>query len=259
MEVRAPIAVSGRTQGWEQARTDFAECGTVLLHTELAPWLPTEPENASLRELLGRDWTRYLGIAHPDIRARYAASRAFLKHAAAAVRDCAAEELELAYGPTGRPYLRGCEQIDISLGHTEDLLVVGATARGLIGVDAERTDRPLYDRGMARSVCTPYELVTISGLAEPDRNPALVRLRTLKDAYTKAIGQGLNLRATEFGFGPDGEPVRIVRPDGMPGTGDQWVFHTSVLPSGHCVSAAVYDTGPSPASATRCHADPRGR
>ncbi|MCC9311475.1 4'-phosphopantetheinyl transferase superfamily protein, partial [Kitasatospora sp. RB6PN24] len=152
--------------------------------------------------------------------------------------------LELSYGPTGRPFLRGSDQVDISLSHTDDLLLVGITTRGLIGVDAERADRPMYQRGLGRHVCTPYELVTLAAQPEAERNPALVRLWTLKEAYGKAIGQSLRISFTEFGFGPDGRPVRVQRPDGSTGSGDEWGFHTFALDSGYYVSVAVYDPGP---------------
>lgn len=241
--LREPIAVVGRNDAWDQVRTDLAECGTALLHARLADWEPDEPDGPALRQLLGRDWSRYLDIAHPEIRRRYAASRLLLKYAAGAVLAADPDELELSYGPTGRPYLRGCDQIDISLSHTEDLLLVGLTTLGLVGVDAERADRRLYGKGMGRHVCTPYELISLANLAEPQRNPALIRLWTLKEAYSKAIGQGMQFRFTEFGFGPDGKPARVHRPDGTPGTGDEWAFRTFLLSNGYCVSVAVYDAG----------------
>jgi 4'-phosphopantetheinyl transferase len=53
----------------------------------------------------------------------------------------------------------------------------------------------------------------------------------------------MQFRFTEFGFGPDGKPVRVQRPDGTTGSGDEWAFRTFVLDSGYCVSAAVYDAG----------------
>jgi len=242
-KVGRPLRVVARGEVWKAVRADLAEHGTALVHADLADLEPDLPSGEELRELLGRDWSRYLDLAHPEVRHRYAASRVLLKLAAGAVLNGDPNALELAYGPTGRPYLRGCDQVDISLSHTDDLLLVGLTTRGLIGVDAERADRPMYQRGLGRHVCTPYELVTLAALAEEERNPALVRLWTLKEAYSKAIGQGMQFSFTEFGFGPDGRPVRVQRPDGSTGTGDEWGFHTFVLDSGYRISVAVYDAG----------------
>ncbi|MEU9163595.1 4'-phosphopantetheinyl transferase superfamily protein [Streptomyces sp. NPDC048424] len=238
-----PVAVVPGGDSWDRVREDLATHGTALVYAWLRDLEPRVPSGEGLRELLGRDWTRYLDLTHADVRGRYTASRMLLKYAASAVLDSDPADLELAYGPTGRPYLRGCDQIDISLSHTEDLLLVGLTTTGLIGVDAERADREMHAGGLGRHICTPYESVLLSGMPEAERNDALVRLWTLKEAYSKAIGQGMQFRFTEFGFGPDGRAVRVQRPDGTAGTGDEWIFRTFPVADGYVVSAAVYDAG----------------
>lgn len=240
------IAVTAEGTDWSPVHDDLREYGTAVVHGRLDDWRPGSMDGPALRAVLGRDWSRYRDIEHPDIRGRYAASRRLLKHAAAAALRAEATDLELAYGPTGRPYLRGCDQIDISLSHTDDLLLVGLTTRGLIGVDAERADRSIYARGLDRHICTPHERLLLSELPEPERNPSLVRLWTLKEAYSKAIGQGIQFRFTEFGFGPDNRPTQVNRPDGTAGTGEEWALRTVALDSGgtaFVISIAVYDSG----------------
>ncbi|MFG2484594.1 MULTISPECIES: 4'-phosphopantetheinyl transferase family protein [Streptomyces] len=238
-----PIAVVPGGDSWDRVGADLATHGTALVHARLRDLGPRVPAGEGLRALLGRDWTRHLGLTHADVPDRHLASRTLLAHAASAVLDGDPADLELAYGPTGRPYLRGCDRIDISLGHTEDLLLVGLTTRGLIGVEVERADRDMHTGGPDRPLCTPYESVLLAGMPQAERNDALVRLWTLKEAYGKAIGRGTRLSPTEFGFGPDGRAVRVRRPDGTVGTGDEWTFRTFPLADGHVVGAAVYDVG----------------
>ncbi|NED88370.1 4'-phosphopantetheinyl transferase superfamily protein [Streptomyces sp. SID11233] len=242
----SPIGVTAEHSDWSAVREDLRRYGTAVVHGQLADWCPQPADGPALRAVLGRDWTRYRGIEHPEIQGRYAASRRLLKHAAAAALRAEAKDLELAYGPTGRPYLRGCDQIDISLSHTDDLLLVGLTTRGLIGVDAESANRDIYSRGLDRHMCTPHERMTLYQLPAHERNPSLVRLWTLKEAYSKAIGQGIQFRFTEFGFGPDNRPTQVNRPDGTAGAGDEWALRTLTLDSGgtaYVVSVAVYDAG----------------
>ncbi|MFD9304948.1 4'-phosphopantetheinyl transferase family protein [Streptomyces sp. NPDC060048] len=243
-----PIAVAGPGDSGDRprVRAELRRHGSALVHGRLGDWRPRDEGAPALRAVLGRDWARFQDIEHPDLRSRYAASRLLLKHAAGAALSADAADLELTYGPTGRPYLRGCDQIDISLSHTDELLVVGLTSRGLIGVDAEPATRRLYRPGVDRHICTPQERKDLAALAEEDRNATLVRLWTLKEAYSKAIGQGMQFRFTEFGFGPGGGRTRVLSPDGTPGEGDEWSFRTYALDSGgvhFTVSAAVYDAG----------------
>ncbi|WEV24534.1 4'-phosphopantetheinyl transferase superfamily protein [Streptomyces sp. 71268] len=236
-----PIEVVGQDTGWDRARAELLSSGAVLLHARQADWYPGAASAAELRTLLGDDWSCYLALAHPDLRMEYAASRMLLRYAAKTVVHGGASSSELGYGPTGRPYLRGCDKVDISLSHADGVMVVGLTTRGLIGVDVERTDRQVYGKGFGRHICTPYELVSLSNLPEYERNGSLIRLWTLKEAYSKAMGQAMKFRFTEVGFAPDGGPVRVRRPDGSLGGNHEWAFSSVVLDSGHRVSAAVFD------------------
>jgi 4'-phosphopantetheinyl transferase len=240
-----PVEVGAGAAAWERVRDDLGDFGTALLYARRGDLRPPSATGEGLRGLLGRDWLRYLDLADTGAADRYTASRTLVRSAAEALRGDG-DALELAYGPTGRPYLRGQGHIDVSLSHAGDLVVAGLTTQGLIGVDAERADRELYGSGFGRQLCTPYETITLAGLPDEERNPHLVRLLTLKEAYGKAIGRGTRLPFSDFGFGPDGKPVRAQRPDGSPGSGDEWTFRTFELPAGYCVSVAVYDAGPAP-------------
>ncbi len=236
------IRISGPESAWNRVRADLNAHGVALLYALLADWRPDRAGGPRLRALLGRDWARYLELTHPEVRVRFAASRVLLKFAAASVLEVPADVIELTYGPTGRPYLRGYDAVDISLSHTDDLLLVGMTTRGVIGVDAERADRKLYGPGLGKHLCTPHELELLERFPESERNDALVRLWTLKEAYSKAIGQGMQFRFTDFGFGP-GAPASVNLPDGRPGTGSEWTFRTYDVDGDYGVSVAVGDRG----------------
>ncbi len=218
-----------------------------VLYARLADWRPDRAASPRLRALLGRDWNRYLDLTHADVRRRFVASRVLLKFAAGAALDVPPDTVELGYGPTGRPYLRGYDGLDISLSHTDDLLLVGLTTAGVIGVDAERADRPMYGSGLGKHVCTPHELLLLEQLPEAERDGALVRIWTLKEAYSKARGLGMQFKFTEFGFlvdEADGRaPTVVNRPDGEPGTGDEWSFRTYRIDDDYLVSVAVGDGG----------------
>jgi 4'-phosphopantetheinyl transferase len=208
-------------------------------------WRPERAGGPRLRALLGRDWGRFLELTHPDVRTRFASSRILLKFAAAKVLDVPPRTVELGYAGSGRPYLRGYDGVHISLSHTDELLLVGLATGGVIGVDAERSDRKLYGPGLGRHMCTPHEVAEIEALPDDRRDPALVRLWTLKEAYSKAIGLGMQFRFTDFGFRSDGTPTELLRPDGTPGTTGEWTFGTYGIDVGesYTVSVAVGDAG----------------
>ncbi|NUK03403.1 4'-phosphopantetheinyl transferase superfamily protein [Streptomyces lunaelactis] len=238
-----PVRVTGPEGPWEQVRDAVREYGSVVVHAQLDDWLPADLDAPELRPLLGRDYARFSAMTHYQIRSRFVASRLLLKHVACAIIEASPQSVELAYKPGGRPYLRGLDQIDISLSHTDTLLLVGLTRKGWIGVDAELRDRPMLGLGTENQVCTPHERKALAQIADERRNGALVRLWTLKEAYSKAIGQGMRFRFTEFGFGPQERRVQVLRPDGSRGTGDEWTFHTCLVDRRYTVSVALFDAG----------------
>ncbi|MER7350359.1 4'-phosphopantetheinyl transferase superfamily protein [Streptomyces aurantiacus] len=245
---------------WHTVRRELAERGSVVVFARLDDWLSDFPSataaaetgtetgagaggGSALPALLGRDWQRFAQMTNDEVRGRFLASRLLLKYAAAAVLEARPADIDLAYKPGGRPYLRGCDQVDISLSHTADLLVVGITRRGWIGVDAELSSRQLRGSAVERQICTPYETQLLARTGQQARNAALVRLWTLKEAYSKAIGQGLRFRFTEFGFAPGARRVQVLRPDGTPGSGDEWSFCTWSVAGRYTVSLALVDLG----------------
>ncbi|GAA3127181.1 4'-phosphopantetheinyl transferase superfamily protein [Streptomyces rectiviolaceus] len=239
-----PISISGPGGDWGRVRADLERHASALLYAHLDDWRPERAGGPRLRALLGRDWARFLELTHPDVRTRFASSRVLLKFAAAAALHVPPQSIELGYLHTGRPYLRGYDGVHISLSHTDELLLVGLATGGVIGVDAERSDRNLYGPGLGRHLCTPHEVEQIEAMPEHERNPALVRLWTLKEAYSKAIGLGMQFRFTDFGFESDGTvPTEVLRPDGTPGSAGEWMFRTYFVDDTYTISVAVGDAG----------------
>lgn len=238
-----PWRSRGPGASWEPVRHQVDSAGVSVIYATVEDWLPHDLGDDRLAALLGRDHARLGRITKPQVRRRFIASRLLLKSAASAALRTTPEELELAYKPGGRPYLRGIDQLDVSLSHTEELLVVGLTRHSRIGVDIELADRRMLGLGTERQVCTPHELEALHEVPEDRRNAELVRLWTLKEAYSKAIGQGLRFRFTEFGFGARDRQVQLLRPDGSPGAGGEWSFTSWLVSGRYLVSAAVYDPG----------------
>jgi 4'-phosphopantetheinyl transferase len=238
-----PVRITGPAGPWNRVGEELAARGTALLYSRPSDWPPADEDDPALRLLLGREWARFRSLAHPQVRDRFAASRSLIKQAVGAALESPPESVELAYSANGRPYLRGCDQLDISLSHTEEMLLFGLTSHGLLGVDVEQSGRRLVSGGAPPHICTPYEQELLLSLPEPERDGALVRMWTLKEAYTKAIGQGMRFRFNGFAFGLDDEPIRVLRPDGSAGSGSEWRFRTYRLGDRHCAGVALYDAG----------------
>ncbi|MEV5880267.1 4'-phosphopantetheinyl transferase superfamily protein [Streptomyces sp. NPDC052101] len=239
--ITEPIHVSGPDGPWHRVRAGMELRGNAVVHTTWGEWLGAAVTDPALRPLLGRDWQRYRRTADPLVRFRFVTSRMVTKFTAAAALGTEPAELDLAYRIGGRPYLRGLDQIDVSLTHTDDLIAVGVSRNGRIGVDAEPADRTMSFDLMQSHICTAAERAELERLPERRRPAGLLRLWTLKEAYTKALGQGLRLGFSEFGFGAEGGG--LLAPDGRPASRGEWAFATHRVLDRYLISVACHDAG----------------
>ncbi|MDX2531350.1 4'-phosphopantetheinyl transferase family protein [Streptomyces europaeiscabiei] len=253
VHIAPPFKASGSRGPWQEVRESIRLTGNATVLTTWGEWLNAALAGGGLREMLGPDWQRYRRTPDPAVRYRFAASRLAVKYTAAAALGTEPVELDLAYTPGGRPYLRGFGQLDMSLTHSEDLIAVGISRTGRIGVDAEPAHTRPPAEGFLGHVCTAAERAELGLLPETEQHRARLRLWTLKEAYSKALGQGLPLGFTEFGFtacercraGADaGRCALLCAPDGTPVESDTWTFATyHVLGGRYLVSVACQDTG----------------
>lgn len=245
-----PTRVVGPSGPWHPVRDALRDRGYALVHAQVGDWLPVAGDERAVERLLGHEAGRLDTIGGAGARDRFTVSRLLLKYAAGALLDAEPADLELARGPNGRPYLRGFSRFEITLSHTGRTVAVGLSGLGPIGVDVEQPGRPAYATGLAEDICTPYERSVLDWLPPEDRNAAVIRLWTLKEAYSKALGLGTRLSFRSFGFttpATDGTAPRLLKADGQPSDTGGWQFETHPLEGGCTLSAAV---GPSAFAST---------
>ncbi|MFG2091966.1 4'-phosphopantetheinyl transferase family protein [Streptomyces sp. NPDC048612] len=126
-------------------------------------------------------------------------------HLAAAVLGVARAADDTGAGVLGGPdwalpEQRGFgEEPHLSLVHTEELIVAAGRC-GPIGVDTESVTRQVSYDLLRMQVCTPEEAEVLDALPEAERTARFLRLWTLKEAYTKALGQGMRRSFSAVGF-----------------------------------------------------------
>ncbi|GHF02230.1 hypothetical protein GCM10014715_67980 [Streptomyces spiralis] len=246
--VAPPVHIPRPDSSWLRIRENLLDRGATVAYATWTEWLPAVLTTPRLKPLLGRDWNRYAATRDPAVRSRFAASRLLIKYTAAAALGIEAQDIDIAYRLGGRPYLRGLDQVEVGLTHTGELMAVGISRMGRIGLDAERADRR-FDLGlMRRQMCTPAEAAELAALAEEEQAACVLRLWTLKEAYTKALGQGMRLPFTEFGFGLALGGLRT--PDGAAAQGEEWAFASHPVLGRYLISAACHDAGLDPAGDT---------
>ncbi|WP_329113070.1 4'-phosphopantetheinyl transferase family protein [Streptomyces sp. NBC_01465] len=232
-----PVHVAGPDTLWDEVCERAEDTGRVVVHTTWGEWLGAALLDPDLRTLLGQDWPRYRKAPDPAGRFVFAASRLLMKHTAAAVLGADPADLDIAYQPGGRPTLRGFgEELHLSLAHTEELIVAAVSRSGPVGVDTESGTREISYDLLRSHVCTPAEAEVLDVLPDGERTARFLRLWTLKEAYTKALGQGMRRRFTAVGFHWDANGRPVLAEDSA--RARSWSFATHLVQDRFLVSEA---------------------
>ena len=186
--------------------------------------LSREPSDRDLQALPQSEAERAASMGE-EPRRRFVAARSQLRSLLAAYLSTEPASIRLSYGAQGKPGLGGMHAasgIHFNLSHTgrRALFAVG---RSPVGVDLE-TVRPLGDIDrLARRVLSVRERRELRKLPATARNRAFLACWTRKEAYAKAVGEGIvrTFRWFAVTLKPESEPA-LLREDGTRDPG--WTF-----------------------------------
>jgi 4'-phosphopantetheinyl transferase len=105
-----------------------------------------------------------------------------------------------AYGRPEIAAMEGVPPLRFNLSHCADCVLFGVTLEADIGVDVESATRGAPDANVARHFLADHEYRDWLALAPGQRQARFFQYWTLKEAYQKARGLGLNLPNTQFAF-----------------------------------------------------------
>lgn len=176
-----------------------------------------------------------------DHRRRFVAAHGWLRAVLAAYLDQPPAELEIAGAPGTKPRLAGGAGPCFSLSHSGDLALVAVAADCEVGVDVEVV-RPLPDfEALARAILSQRELRDWQAVPEPDRLRVFFEAWTRKEAFLKAVGEGLSreLQSFDVSLSP-GTSARLLRVEGDSGAPQRYEMHALEL-GADCVAALVVE------------------
>jgi len=182
-----------------QIREHYNDFGLLVVYTQ-PHYQGQEPVvDEQKLKVLGNDKKHYDTVKNPTYKYRYLLGRALIKLTLSACLEIFPEQIHLQYGAYGKPFITETSQfIDFNLSHTQDIFVLAVTKLGQVGIDIERSNRSLEALGIAEAICTEFELEELNSLPPNSRNAFLLQLWTLKEAFSKSLGLGLNKSFSSF-------------------------------------------------------------
>ncbi len=214
---------------WSQPLLSFA-LTPADLHIWQMPLEQPEARVAQYRTLLSADEQARADRFHFDRdRRRYTVARGELRSILGRYLDVPPARLTFDYGPHGKPrLLLTTDQIPLqfNVAHSHELALCAIARSREVGIDVEYTQRRVLDMDqLAARFFSANENATYRAIPAPERRAAFFRCWTRKEAFIKAIGEGLSYPLDRFDVNLD-EPAAIRSIDGLPGAAAAWLlFH----------------------------------
>jgi len=183
--IRPCVPAAGEVHLW---KADFADWVGRL--AELKCTLSLDEVNRSDRFLRNEDRDRYI-FAH-----------GVLRRVLAACRGCEPGTLVFDLGDHGKPFLAipviESESIEFNLSHSGDLVLIGVTSSCPLGVDVERLSRKVEFEGLGDRFFSSEESEAIRLRPEGERRRVFFDTWVCKEAFIKAVGDGLTMPLDSF-------------------------------------------------------------
>ena len=175
-----------------------------------------------LYKSLSRDETEKAARLRFDKHKRsYVICRGLLRSILAGYLGLRPAEILIQYGAQGKPFLQN-QAVRFSVSHSEDRVLFAFCRNCELGIDLEyMRDLPDAEQ-LARRFFAPSEYIEFCGTSPAIRTEAFFCRWTRKEAYIKAMGQGLSLPLDSFQVpGVPGQlaNLRITTEAGVPVSG----------------------------------------
>jgi len=213
------------------------------VHVWLADLDPPPADGRRLSALLSDDERERAQRFHFERdQRRFAVGRGILRDILGLYLDWDPGRLMFAYGARGKPMLsRGCGDgtLRFNLSHSQEVGLIAVARSREVGVDIEHI-RPMRDiEAMASRSFSRQESAALFGLSPERRQRGFFACWTRKEAYLKAIGDGLafSLDAFAVSIDPD-EPARLLWVAGEPNGPNDWTL-VGVTPPRDAIGAVV--------------------
>jgi 4'-phosphopantetheinyl transferase len=177
-------------------------------------------------------------------RRAYVLSRGILRALLSHYVSLPSADLQFSYKSKGKPYLlEFADQIGFNCSHSDGMALYAITRCCDLGVDIEKI-RPLQDmEQIAQCFFCPEELCELLSLTPAEREVAFFRCWSRKEAYIKAVGDGLSIPLNAFCVTlTPGDPAGFVQIGNDRKLASEWTLHELPAIPGYAAAIAYHDT-----------------
>ncbi len=180
-------------------------------------------------------------------RARFIVGRGLLRAILSRYLGMAANQLQFCYSSRGKPDLTktsGGDRLRFNLSHSQGLVLYAVSWDRSIGIDLEHI-RPIADiEQIVKSFFSDYEKTVFEHLPPHQKQVAFFNCWTRKEAFIKAVGEGLALPLDSFDVSlAPGEPARLLRIKSERAISKRWTLQDLTPAPNYAAALAVEGKG----------------
>jgi 4'-phosphopantetheinyl transferase len=184
----------------------------------------------------------YHRLQQPEHKQEYLVSHALLRTALSQYADNAPSDWQFLYNNFGKPSVLTTGQASLlrfNLAHTNGLAVC-AISKTEVGVDVEYHSKSQALLDMADHYFSTAEVKELGCLPIDEQEAYFFRYWTLKEAYIKAKGEGLQIPSSDFGFqfSKTGKII-FIPPTEEQIDAEDWSFNSLLLAENYTAAIAV--------------------
>lgn len=169
----------------------------------------------------------------------YVIAKGVLRTLLGAYLKCDPTSISIKYAHNGKPFVFNEMEIHFNVSHAKDCILIGFAKKHEIGVDVEYVDRPVEVELIARSFFSSEEVTQLLAIDQKYQNQAFYNCWTRKEAFIKALGEGLSFPLDQFVVSLDSiEDARLITTLWDLEEKSHW-FLTSVVPCDNYVGAVA--------------------
>ncbi len=185
---------------------DVGPVQPLLQNQEVHIWYADLNLSENLIQLMGNvlnqdEKDRAARFVRDEDRLHFIAARSILRNILSRYCHCAPENIQFNYNAKGKPFLNVEQmQLDIqfNLSHSHGVALYAISLIENIGIDIEYNQRQIHPLDIAQRFFSNEEITLLSQLPASEQLTGFYKIWTRKEAYVKAIGEGISHPFDQF-------------------------------------------------------------
>jgi 4'-phosphopantetheinyl transferase len=172
-------------------------------------------------------------------RTRFIAGRGILRNIISKYLELPPSQVQFSYGKRGKPFLQN-SSIHFNLSHSQELAIYAIALNRKVGIDLEAIRLMPDAEAIAKTFFSQSDYLRFQSLSTEQQQLAFFNAWTRKEAYLKAVGEGLYQPPDqiEVSFLPD-EPVQLLKIANNSQVAQQWSI-INIIPKADYIGALVF-------------------